>query len=328
MTSVFDMMDANGSGRVSRDELSGFLKYIAPREATAYDIGMLSLKAMKESDSNRTGLITFSEFAAWEGKQKLLDWVDGFHDRVLAGFDGDTAEKPLTPRLAPYTFAPPFPAMEARLLADVPSLNPLLPHEAPTRGGSMGHTMSPNSHRAMPFRTMRIFYASAQFGSRGQLEVQSNDTVDSVKSMISKAEGVPAAKVRLFMNGSELRYNSLVPEMHVSLYDFGVGPGDTLQLVYDAAALDPAADRMFEVPGPDVIATTPVPEPLSVSALGGGLDELAAENERVRLQMDAMRQELALLESKEDPAAAKVKAAASARLKQYADLKLPRNLNR
>jgi len=301
---AFDMMDANGSGRVSREEMASFLRYIAPPSATRYDVGMMSLKAIKEADDNRTGLVTYQEFFAWEGKQGILNWIDQYHDRVLASFDG--AVVPSAAKLSPGS-PPAFPEMERHMYSQVPKLNPLLPEAVPTRGGHFGNTFEPENRRALPLRVMNIYYASAEFGSRGQLEVQSNDTIDSVKAMIARAEAVPASSLRLFLKGEEIRLNTLVPEMHNTLYDFGVSPGDVLQLVYEPGVHALTSPPDEGVPGLDsamllksITAIEAGEAPLSMSALGDDhIHAVRAHNQKYEDEIAQMQREIKLLELKQ-----------------------------
>jgi len=92
---VFDMIDSNGSGRVSRDEVEVFLSTVAPSSISSYDVKALSVKVMNEADSNRSGLITFSEFMHWPGKQAVLQWVDAYHNKILTYYMDGVPEAPL-----------------------------------------------------------------------------------------------------------------------------------------------------------------------------------------------------------------------------------------
>jgi len=90
MEHMFKMMDANGSGRVSREEMVLFLQTVAPSSASRQEIGMLALQIIHEADVNKSGLITFAEFNRWKGKHQVLDWLDAYHDRVLFTYsEGD-----------------------------------------------------------------------------------------------------------------------------------------------------------------------------------------------------------------------------------------------
>lgn len=154
---------------------------------------------------------------------------------------------------------------------------------------------------------MNIYYASAEFGSRGQLEVQSNDTIDSVKAMIARAEAVPASSLRLFLKGEEIRLNTLVPEMHNTLYDFGVSPGDVLQLVYEAGVHALTSPPDEGVPGLDpamllksITAIEAGEAPLSMSALGDDhIDAVRAHNQKYEDEIAQMQREIKLLELKQ-----------------------------
>ena len=86
MECAFAMMDNNGSGRVSRDEVEVFLRTIAPHSVTKYELESLAVQVMRECDTNRSGLVTFREFMVWPGKQAVLDWIDDYYKRVLARF--------------------------------------------------------------------------------------------------------------------------------------------------------------------------------------------------------------------------------------------------
>ena len=93
------MIDVNGSGRISREEMLLFLKCIAPRSATRQQIGVLAMQIIHEADVNKSGLVTFREFMRWPGKQAVLNWIDAHHDCVImAAFEG--LELPVAPSTA------------------------------------------------------------------------------------------------------------------------------------------------------------------------------------------------------------------------------------
>ena len=85
---AFMLLDANGSGMVSLDEVTLFLSTVAPRPANHHEASTLASKVMQEADTNYSGLISFEEFMAWPGKQTVLDSIDEYHIRVLSRFDG------------------------------------------------------------------------------------------------------------------------------------------------------------------------------------------------------------------------------------------------
>ena len=73
---------------MSRDEVEVFLRSIAPRSVSRYEIGALAAQIMREADTNRSGLIDFREFMRWNGKQAVLDWIDQYHATILSRWDG------------------------------------------------------------------------------------------------------------------------------------------------------------------------------------------------------------------------------------------------
>jgi Ca2+-binding EF-hand superfamily protein len=86
---AFDMMDGNQSGRVSREEFGVFLSWIAPTGLTRYEVLRVAADIFRAVDTNYSGLITFNEFISWQGKQQILDWLDGYRQRILSRFDAD-----------------------------------------------------------------------------------------------------------------------------------------------------------------------------------------------------------------------------------------------
>ena len=88
---AFKMMDSNDSGNISRTEVQWFLRDIAPRSVSAREVVDLADRVMREVDTNRSGLITYSEFMRWPGKDAVLNWLDAYHDRVLALYGGSAA---------------------------------------------------------------------------------------------------------------------------------------------------------------------------------------------------------------------------------------------
>ena len=61
LEAAFSIMDADGSGRVSRREVQQFLVSVAPWHTSAHEIQMLTSKIMTEADTNFSGQITFGE---------------------------------------------------------------------------------------------------------------------------------------------------------------------------------------------------------------------------------------------------------------------------
>jgi Ca2+-binding EF-hand superfamily protein len=83
---AFSMMDANGTGRVSREELEVFLKAIAPKTVSRPEISNTTSVIMDQADTNRSGLITWDEFMAWNGKASVLAWLDQYYDMILSRY--------------------------------------------------------------------------------------------------------------------------------------------------------------------------------------------------------------------------------------------------
>ena len=82
------MMDENGSGRVSQAEVHSFLRAIAPKSTARHEIRALAAQIMREADANRSGLITYSEFMQWPGKQAVLNWIDAYQSIVMVRYGG------------------------------------------------------------------------------------------------------------------------------------------------------------------------------------------------------------------------------------------------
>ena len=61
LEAAFSIMDADGSGRVSRTELKQFLCAVAPRRTSMAEINMMLSIIMREADTNFSGFITFQE---------------------------------------------------------------------------------------------------------------------------------------------------------------------------------------------------------------------------------------------------------------------------
>ena len=61
LEAAFTIMDADGSGRVSRRELEQFLVTVAPWHTSMSEIQMVGSAIMREADTNNSGLITFLE---------------------------------------------------------------------------------------------------------------------------------------------------------------------------------------------------------------------------------------------------------------------------
>ena len=65
---VFEIMDDDSSGRISRHELEQFLIAVAPQLTTRADITELASQVMRGADDNNSGYITFREVSAiYEG---------------------------------------------------------------------------------------------------------------------------------------------------------------------------------------------------------------------------------------------------------------------
>jgi len=84
---VFTLIDSNGSGQISREEMLVFLDLVAPATATRREIGILAATIVHEADTSRNGLIGYHEFLAWPGKHTVLKWLEAYHERVLSRFD-------------------------------------------------------------------------------------------------------------------------------------------------------------------------------------------------------------------------------------------------
>ena len=77
------MIDSDGSGRVSVNELEMFLKSIAPHTVSKRDVANLARQVMQEVDTNMSQLINYQEFCNWSGKPVILEWIEAPHVRVV-----------------------------------------------------------------------------------------------------------------------------------------------------------------------------------------------------------------------------------------------------
>ena len=80
---AFMMMDSNGTGRVSKDELARLLRYISPRSVSTSVVDELANNIMREVAPARAGLMTYREFLRWPGKDEVLNWIGTFQNAVL-----------------------------------------------------------------------------------------------------------------------------------------------------------------------------------------------------------------------------------------------------
>ena len=61
LNAVFDIIDSDRSGRISRTELEEFLVHIAPWHTTRAELRSVASRVMREADANNSGYITFME---------------------------------------------------------------------------------------------------------------------------------------------------------------------------------------------------------------------------------------------------------------------------
>ena len=66
LRSVFEIMDADNSGRISMSELQQFLVAIAPWMTTRSEIQAIAAQVMREADDNNSGYITFMEVSNFD----------------------------------------------------------------------------------------------------------------------------------------------------------------------------------------------------------------------------------------------------------------------
>jgi len=86
LEAAFTIMDADGSGHVSRRELEQFLVTVAPWHTSMSEIQMVGSAIMREADTNNSGLITFLEFIRWQGKDAVIAWLDNYLERITSTF--------------------------------------------------------------------------------------------------------------------------------------------------------------------------------------------------------------------------------------------------
>jgi hypothetical protein len=75
-------VDADGSGKVSKDELDAFLRCLAPATVKWYAVRALAADIMAEA-SGKTGWLTVRQFMGWEGKRAILEWIQQYHTQIL-----------------------------------------------------------------------------------------------------------------------------------------------------------------------------------------------------------------------------------------------------
>jgi len=86
---AFDLIDSNGSGKVSPAELEAFLRPIAPKSMSKHRLGALVTQIIKEADTNETGLVDAGEFLEWPRKGLVLEWIDAYNATILARYRGE-----------------------------------------------------------------------------------------------------------------------------------------------------------------------------------------------------------------------------------------------
>ena len=64
LRAVFDIIDSDRSGRISRTELEDFLRAIAPWHTSKADILIMAVTILREADDNNSGYITYAEVRA------------------------------------------------------------------------------------------------------------------------------------------------------------------------------------------------------------------------------------------------------------------------
>jgi Ca2+-binding EF-hand superfamily protein len=79
LRAMFTLMDANGTGRISRDELETFIRFLWPPGADSMHECRITLRTsriMLEADQDRSGFISFAEYMRWDGKELELKMMD------------------------------------------------------------------------------------------------------------------------------------------------------------------------------------------------------------------------------------------------------------
>jgi len=86
LEAAFSIMDADGSGRVSRSELEQFFFAVAPVHTSLHAITAFANMVMLVADTNHSGFITFQEFMRWQGKDTVVAWLDDYLERITSKF--------------------------------------------------------------------------------------------------------------------------------------------------------------------------------------------------------------------------------------------------
>lgn len=74
---AFAMMDADGSGTISRVKLATLFRFLAPK-AQRSQVRLLAADVMKQLDIDGNGYIHVAEFMAWGDSGTVLAWIDAF----------------------------------------------------------------------------------------------------------------------------------------------------------------------------------------------------------------------------------------------------------
>ena len=83
---AFDMLDVNGTGRISGEEIGVFLMVIAPASTTKYGIDVLTQVIMEHADpiASINGTLSLADFLSWPGSSEVVQWLSEYHARITS----------------------------------------------------------------------------------------------------------------------------------------------------------------------------------------------------------------------------------------------------
>jgi len=89
MYTVFNIMDADKSGKITKAELRRFIALIAPRTIADADIDNMVNGCLKDADMGSSKSITFEKFLQWKGKSVGFAWVQLLLDQMMQALEDD-----------------------------------------------------------------------------------------------------------------------------------------------------------------------------------------------------------------------------------------------
>jgi len=86
LKAIFDMLDRDKSGRLSRQELLEFFGSISERPVDMGKVRRVTERMMIEADRERCGSLSFGDLMGWSGNKEILGWLEAFATRLRAGY--------------------------------------------------------------------------------------------------------------------------------------------------------------------------------------------------------------------------------------------------